>query len=64
MVLLLDKRICSVCHDGSVKIWNVDTEICELTVQVSSNPLYKVILLHDDRLVVSNYFDKTLFSLG
>jgi WD40 repeat protein len=53
MVLLQDGRLCSVSYDRWVKIWNIDTGVCDHTVQVSTS-LFKVIQLHDGRLVVSD----------
>jgi hypothetical protein len=35
MILLLDGKLCSISNDGSVKIWSIETGVCDLTVQVS-----------------------------
>jgi WD40 repeat protein len=53
MVLLSDRRICSVSNDGSLKIWNIETGVSDLTVEISNSALHRVIQLHDGRLVVS-----------
>jgi hypothetical protein len=50
--ILLDGRICSVSGDGSLKIWNLEVGVCELSIDARSD-LFKVIQLHDGRLVVS-----------
>jgi WD40 repeat protein len=54
MILLSDGRICSVSYDGSFKILNLETGVCDLTVQICNSALYKVVQLHDGRLVVCN----------
>jgi hypothetical protein len=51
--LLLDGRLCSVSGDGSVKIWNIEAGVCDQTAYISAH-LYKVIQLHDGRLLVSD----------
>jgi hypothetical protein len=56
MVLLLDGRLCSVSYDGSVKIWNMDTGVCDFTTHVINTYLCEVVQLHDGRLVVSTYY--------
>jgi WD40 repeat protein len=62
MILLLDGRICSVSEDGSIKVWNVETGVCDLTIDVG-NKLSKVIQLHDGRLVVSDD-RRSLYMIG
>jgi WD40 repeat protein len=57
-ILLLDGRMCSVSDDGSVKIWDIETGVCDLTVQVCNSLLYRVIQLQDGRLVVSEVNDE------
>jgi hypothetical protein len=54
MVLLLDGRMCSVSYDGRVKTWNIDTGVCDQTTNISAH-LYKVIQLHNGRLVLSDH---------
>jgi hypothetical protein len=36
-------------------VWNKDTGVCEIDIQVSSNDLNRVVQLHDGRLVYSSY---------
>jgi WD40 repeat protein len=55
MILLFDGSICTVNHYGSARIWNKDTGECEVNIQVCYSDLYRVVQLHDGRLVVSCY---------
>jgi WD40 repeat protein len=53
VVLLLDERICSISRDGSAKIWNTETVVCDINILVGSDlSICEVVLLHDGRLVV------------
>jgi WD40 repeat protein len=54
MVLLSDGKICSVSSDRTLKMWNIETVVCDLTVQISGSGLYCVVQLRDGRLVVSS----------
>jgi hypothetical protein len=53
MVLLLDGRLCSVSDDRNVKVWRLETGVCDLTTHATAGLLYRVVQLHDGRLVVS-----------
>jgi WD40 repeat protein len=51
IISLLDGRICSVSDDGTLKIWNTDTGVCDLSSHVAKYALYRVLQLHDGRLL-------------
>jgi WD40 repeat protein len=54
LILLLDGRLCSVSADGKMKIWNMQTGECELSIQVCSfYNLHNVVQLYDGRLLLS-----------
>jgi WD40 repeat protein len=54
MVLLFDGRLCSVSKDGSLAIWNIETGVCDVNIQVNSKGLFKALQLHDGRILVSD----------
>jgi WD40 repeat protein len=63
IVLLLDGRVCSASDDGALKIWNTDTGVCDLSSHVCDDGLYRVLQLHDGRLLSSDY-NEEVFIIG
>jgi WD40 repeat protein len=62
-VLLLNGRLCSGSFDGNVKIWNMETGVCELTVHVTNRLLSGVFQLHHGRLVAFDHIGKVVYHI-
>jgi F-box and WD-40 domain protein 7 len=58
MVSLLDGRLCTISNDGSLMIWNIESGVCDVNVQVNSNGLFKALQLLDGRILVEDNKNK------
>lgn len=60
ITLLPDKRIASVSNDKSVRIWNLTTQVQDLTFKSKNTPITKFICFPDGRFLISSYNDLLL----